>query len=107
MCIRDRPAVFRDFEWYETAGEEKDAELLFLPREIQPRGVQIEALYALEKSRGEGAQRALVQAATGVGKTYLAAFDSAAYERVLFVAHREEILKQAAKAFEHVRKSDD
>ena len=102
-----KPAVFRDFEWYETAGEEKDAELLFLPREIQPRGVQIEALYALEKSRGEGAQRALVQAATGVGKTYLAAFDSAAYERVLFVAHREEILKQAAKAFEHVRKSDD
>ena len=41
----------------------------------------------------DSARRALVQAATGVGKTYLAAFDSKNYERVLFVAHREEILK--------------
>ena len=37
----------------------------------------------------------------------LAAFDSAKYERVLFVAHREEILKQAAVSFKHVRHSDD
>ena len=43
----------------------------------------------------------------GVGKTYLAAFDSAKYERVLFVAHREEILKQAAISFKNVRHSDD
>ena len=43
----------------------------------------------------------------GVGKTYLAAFDSAKYERVLFVAHREEILKQAAVSFRNVRHSDD
>ena len=44
---------------------------------------------------------------SGVGKTYLAAFDSAKYERVLFVAHREEILKQAAVSFKNVRHSDD
>ena len=56
---------------------------------------------------GEEFRNLLLYGDTGVGKTYLAAFDSAAYERVLFVAHREEILKQAAKAFEHVRKSDD
>lgn len=74
---------------------------------FQPRGAQIEALYALEDSRAGGASRGLVQAATGVGKTYLAAFDSAKYERVLFVAHREEILKQAARSFENVRHSDD
>ena len=43
----------------------------------------------------------------GVGKTYLAAFDSKNYERVLFVAHREEILKQAAESFKNVRDSDD
>ena len=42
-----------------------------------------------------------------MGKTYLAAFDSAKYERVLFVAHREEILKQAAISFKNVRHSDD
>lgn len=73
----------------------------------EPRGAQIEALYALQKSRAEGARRALVQAATGIGKTYLAAFDAQNYKNVLFVAHREEILKQAAESFKNVRKSDD
>ncbi len=43
----------------------------------------------------------------GVGKTYLAAFDSKKYKRVLFVAHKEEILRQAAESFQNVRKSDD
>ena len=74
---------------------------------FQPRGAQIEALYALANSRAEGAIKGLVQAATGIGKTYLAAFDSASYRRVLFVAHREEILKQAAVAFRNVRCSED
>ncbi|MDE7132856.1 MAG: DEAD/DEAH box helicase family protein [Lachnospiraceae bacterium] len=74
---------------------------------FQPRGAQIEALYALENSRAEGAVKGLVQAATGVGKTYLAAFDSVPYKRVLFVAHREEILQQAAISFRNVRQSDD
>lgn len=55
----------------------------------------------------EGAAKGLVYAATGIGKTYLAAFDSAKYERVLFVAHREEILKQAAVSFKNVRNSED
>jgi len=31
-------------------------------------------------------------AATGIGKTYLAAFDSPDFNRILFVAHREEVL---------------
>ena len=42
-------------------------------------------------------------ALTGIGKTYLAAFDSREYKRILFVAHREEILKQAEKSFKNVR----
>lgn len=68
-----------------------------------PRGAQIEALYALEDTRAEGANKALIQAATGIGKTYLAAFDSKSYKRILFVAHREEILQQARKSFTNVR----
>ena len=36
-----------------------------------------------------------------------AAFDSKKYEKVLFVAHREEILKQAAVSFQNVRNSKD
>lgn len=99
-----KPAVSKDLEKYDNLEDfpEGRTESLF-----QPRGAQIEALYALEDSRSEGAVKALVQAATGIGKTYLAAFDSAKYEHVLFVAHREEILKQAAVSFRNVRNSDD
>lgn len=39
----------------------------------------------------------------GIGKTYLAAFDSEKYEKVLFVAHREEILRQAAESLQEKR----
>lgn len=99
-----KPAVAKDLAKYDNMEEETAAKA---EQFFQPRGVQIEALYALEDSRSEGAAKGLVQAATGVGKTYLAAFDSAKYERVLFVAHREEILKQAAISFKNVRRSDD
>ena len=69
---------------------------------FEPRGAQIEALYALDRSREEGFDKALVVAATGIGKTYLAAFDSIKYKKVLFIAHREEIIKQAAESFKNV-----
>ena len=69
----------------------------------EPRGAQIEALYDLENSRAEGFNKGLVVAATGIGKTYLAAFDSKDYKKVLFVAHREEILRQAKESFNNVR----
>ena len=36
-------------------------------------------------------------------KTYLAAFDSRKFKRVLFIAHREEILAQAQRIFARVR----
>lgn len=104
-----RPAVARDLERYEYShqNEENESEDTKVRLLYEPRGAQIEALCALEDTRAEGAKRALVQAATGVGKTYLAAFDSKSYERVLFVAHREEILKQAAASFRNVRNSED
>ncbi len=99
-----KPAVSKDLARYDDVEDDPDTKVEVL---FQPRGAQIEALYALEDSRMEGATKGLVQAATGVGKTYLAAFDSAKYKRVLFVAHREEILKQAAESFRNVRHSDD
>ncbi len=98
-----RPAVSKDLDRYDLQDNETTNNIAL----FEPRGAQIEALCALENTRAEGAGRALVQAATGVGKTYLAAFDSKDYERVLFVAHREEILKQAAQSFKNVRNSDD
>lgn len=70
---------------------------------FEPRGAQIEALYQLKNTRLDGNDKGLVVAATGIGKTYLAAFDSREFNRVLFVAHREEILKQAYESFKNVR----
>ena len=99
-----RPSVSKDLEKYDSTEAMEDTNVRLL---YEPRGAQIEALCALEDTRAEGAKRALVCAATGVGKTYLAAFDSKDYKRVLFVAHREEILKQAAASFKNVRNSDD
>lgn len=99
-----KPALSKDLAKYDDFEDDADTKVEVL---FQPRGAQIEALYALEDSRSEGATKGLVQAATGVGKTYLAAFDSVKYEHVLFVAHREEILKQAAVSFKNVRHSDD
>lgn len=101
-----KPAVAKDLARYDDLEDGID-KAIRVESFFRPRGAQIEALYALEESRAEGAAKGLVQAATGIGKTYLAAFDSAKYKRVLFVAHREEILKQAAEAFKNVRKSED
>ena len=100
-----RPAVAKDLDRYDfTESETNDTKIKSL---YEPRGAQTEALCALEDTRAEGAQKALIQAATGIGKTFLAAFDSKKYEKVLFVAHREEILKQAAVSFQNVRNSKD
>ena len=71
----------------------------------QPSEIQAEALQALRATRAEGYRRGLVVLATGLGKTWLAAFDAEnrAARRVLFVAHREEILYQAAETFLRIR----
>jgi superfamily II DNA or RNA helicase/HKD family nuclease len=73
-----------------------------------PNRAQTDALAALGRARSEGYDRALVVAATGLGKTVLAALDSLSVVpprkgRILFVAHREELLLQARRTFEAVR----
>lgn len=95
-----RPNVYKDLNME----EEENSKVTEL---FEPRGAQIEALYSLRQSREEGYDKGLVVAATGIGKTYLAAFDSRSYGRVLFLAHREEIINQAAESFRNVRKTED
>ena len=72
-----------------------------------PSKVQQEALQALRVTREQGYLRGLVVLATGLGKTWLAAFDvkQMGARRVLFVAHREEILNQAAATFTRIQPS--
>lgn len=74
------------------------------PSEVpQPHNIQGEALEKLTQARAAGATKGLVVLATGLGKTWLSAFDSASFNRVLFVAHREEILNQALETFRKIR----
>ncbi|WP_042200848.1 DEAD/DEAH box helicase family protein [Paenibacillus camerounensis] len=70
---------------------------------IHPRFAQLDALDALERTLEEEYDKAMVVMATGLGKTYLAGFFAQRFERVLFVAHREEILHQARRSFERIR----
>jgi superfamily II DNA or RNA helicase/diadenosine tetraphosphate (Ap4A) HIT family hydrolase/SOS-response transcriptional repressor LexA len=83
-----------------------DVEAEPTPPRHEPHALQRQALAALVHSRKEGRRRALVVLATGLGKTLLAALDVEAFEkelgrapRVLFLAHRRELLVQAAETF--------
>jgi len=69
-----------------------------------PNIIQCEALEALTVTRAAGNRAGLVVMATGLGKTWLAAFDVAnsGAHRILFVAHRDEILKQALATFRRI-----
>jgi superfamily II DNA or RNA helicase/diadenosine tetraphosphate (Ap4A) HIT family hydrolase len=75
------------------------------PEAVEPHSIQQEALEALVRTRAAGNTAGLVVLATGLGKTWLSAFDTAQgeFKRVLFVAHREEILNQALETFRRIR----
>jgi len=69
---------------------------------IVPNRMQKRAMENLERLRSFGESKALVIAATGTGKTYMSAFDVKNFKpkKLLFVVHREEILKKAKETFE-------
>ncbi|EFM10650.1 type III restriction protein res subunit [Paenibacillus curdlanolyticus YK9] len=78
---------------------------------IMPYDYQKEILEKLEAERAlYGRTKNLLVAATGVGKTVISAFDYKRYAqrhpqaRLLFVAHREEILKQSMDTFRFILK---
>ncbi len=70
----------------------------------KPNAAQREALNRLANMRAAGLKRAAVIAATGIGKTFLAAFDcqQMGAKSVLFVSHRKEHLTQAHRTFQRV-----
>lgn len=83
----------------------KDLEIID-PNEkyIVPNRMQKAALENLVQLRETGARKGLVISATGTGKTYLAAFDvmQAKPKKMLFVVHREQILRAAKASFKKV-----
>ncbi len=81
--------------------------LLLPPTELHPRPFQARLLEQLDLARRNGHHRNLLVAATGTGKTVMAALDYAALRarlpraRLLMIAHRAEILGQSQATFRH------
>lgn len=77
------------------------------PVEIRPEPFQSRLLEQIELSRLQGHHRNLLVSATGTGKTVMAALDYQRLRkrlpraRLLFVAHRQEILTQGLATFRH------
>lgn len=94
-------------------GSEKNAPTYAF--DIQPYPYQQAILDALDTERhGKDRWYNLVVAATGTGKTAISAFDYRRFAasrkegtRLLFIAHREEILKQSLSCFRQVMKDPD
>ena len=77
--------------------------------DLEPKSYQQDMLDALQVERDHGRRRSLVVSATGTGKTVVAAFDyrrlcsiEGGRPRLLFVAHREEILRQSMRTYREV-----
>lgn len=89
---------------YPSAPKTRTKHAISPEQEIVPNAMQTEALAAIGTLRESGATRGLVISATGTGKTILAALDvkAARPQRVLFVAHREQILDRAIEEFQKV-----
>lgn len=82
-------------------------QVILSPVELRPWPFQERLLELIELSRQRGHHRNLLVAATGTGKTVMAALDYARLRqrlprsRLLFIAHREEILDQSLATFRH------
>ncbi len=86
--------------------------VLALGLEFEAKPHQNVILEQLEAERRRGHMKNLVVSATGTGKTWVSAFDyerlrKAGHDRLLFVAHREEILEQSRRIFQLVVKDPE
>jgi superfamily II DNA or RNA helicase/HKD family nuclease len=85
----------------------RDSDLRLSPVEIELKPFQERLLEQVELARTAGRHRNLLVSATGTGKTVMAAIDYARLRerlpraRLLFVAHRKEILDQSRATFAH------
>ena len=70
---------------------------------IEPNYLQKEVLKNLDLYRTKGWKKGIVVLPTGIGKTYLSAFDTLKTKgKILFIVHRLDILDQSKIAFEKI-----
>ena len=99
------PEVF-DQEHVRAGGGDRGPLVILSPIELRPLPFQERLLELIEVSRQRGHHRNLLVAATGTGKTVMAALDygnlrQGRRARLLFIAHREEILDQSLATFRY------
>ena len=84
--------------------ERWDMDYELTPSSTKPNFMQRKALKELNRYRAIGTNRALVVAAAGSGKTYLAAFDALNFnpKRLLYIVHEGSILKKSLETFSEV-----
>ncbi|MFC7285241.1 DUF3427 domain-containing protein [Phocicoccus pinnipedialis] len=75
---------------------------------ISPNIMQTNALQSLKELRATGENKGLIVSATGTGKTYLSAFDVIEFKpkKMLFLAHREQILRKTRDDYAGLIKGD-
>jgi len=94
-------------------GPERARVLFFSPVEIRLEPFQERLLEEIEVARERGRHRNLLVSATGTGKTVMAAVDYQRLRtrlsrgRLLFVAHRAEILEQSLATYRHALRDQD
>ena len=102
-----RPYDPVEFRARTDSGTDGRTTVLLSPTELRPEPFQQRLLEQIVLSRQQGHHRNLLVAATGTGKTVMAALDylllreTLRRARLLFVAHREEILTQSRATFQH------
>lgn len=116
----------KDFEHYEPGKDQQklssalkqqrsyDSQGITTFFDLKPFPYQEEILEKLQSERiVHGRFKNLVVAATGTGKTVISSFDYRNFKdakpraRLLFVAHRKEILEQAKQTFQHVLRNSN
>ncbi len=101
-----RPYDREEFRIRTEFSTDSRATMLISPTDLRPEPFQERLLEQIALSRQQGHHRNLLVAATGTGKTVMAALDYLGLRetlpraRLLFVAHREEILTQSRATFQ-------
>lgn len=75
----------------------------YVPK-LKPNTMQVAFMDSLDNLVKDGKKKALLVSATGTGKTYASAFGVQRLQpkRILFIVHREQILKQAMDTYQKV-----
>lgn len=100
----DNEIIVKYTEKLNYAIERWDMDYFSTQKLLMPNYMQRKALKELNRYRVMGIHKALIVAAAGSGKTYLAAFDARNYnpKRLLYIVHEGSIMQKSLETFREV-----